>query len=229
MSHLNDLHDQAMMVADDAFLVQRRGETARAVALFQSALDLETQAAELVREDLTAEPTRSVLYRSAASLAMNGSNFEKAEQLIEIALAGNPPNEIEAELLNLRSQIGTQWQHASPHDDQTKNQSLSSLGEPGQTNPFWVQPPALVTSILLFLPEHNREPIVGDLVEEYQYIVKAFGERNAKGWYRIQAFASFVPYLEYDESTWLRRNGLWKFIWRNISLRIEESLKRYAY
>ena len=54
---------------------------------------------------LEAEPTRSVLHRSAASLAIDCDNFPAAEPLITIALSGNPPDEIADEPRDLFVQI----------------------------------------------------------------------------------------------------------------------------
>ncbi|NJM56992.1 MAG: hypothetical protein HC857_05565 [Synechococcales cyanobacterium RU_4_20] len=54
---------------------------------------------------LDAEPTRALVHRSAASLAVELGQFEIAERLLAIALAGNPPPEIAEELKDLFVQI----------------------------------------------------------------------------------------------------------------------------
>jgi hypothetical protein len=58
-------------------------------------------AANLVADQLDFEPTRSVLHRSAASLAVECFQLREAEQLIGRALAGNPPPDIVDELRDL--------------------------------------------------------------------------------------------------------------------------------
>jgi hypothetical protein len=58
-------------------------------------------AANLVAEQLDFEPTRSVLHRSAASLAVECLQLREAERLIGQALAGNPPPDIADELRDL--------------------------------------------------------------------------------------------------------------------------------
>jgi hypothetical protein len=58
--------------------------------------------------DLSAEPTRSVLHRSAAALAVECGEAREAERLIAVALAGNPPEEIAEELRDL-------WQELRPN------------------------------------------------------------------------------------------------------------------
>ncbi len=52
--------------------------------------------------------TRSVLYRSAASLAMQCGEFAQAEQLIDAGLQEEPPDESAEELRDLRDQVAAQ-------------------------------------------------------------------------------------------------------------------------
>jgi hypothetical protein len=54
-----------------------------------------------VADQFNLEPTRSVLHRSAAALALECSELREAERLIGRALAGNPPEEIANELRDL--------------------------------------------------------------------------------------------------------------------------------
>jgi hypothetical protein len=69
MSQITDLHHQAMQLADQASHLRRGGEEQEANARLRAALALERRAAELATPDLTLEPTRSVLHRSATTLA----------------------------------------------------------------------------------------------------------------------------------------------------------------
>jgi DNA-binding NarL/FixJ family response regulator len=98
---MGELHDQAMELADKAFIAKRHGDLAAAQELHRHAFKLEAQAADLVKDDLSAEPTRSVLYRSAAAMAIDAGELEEARSLIREALSGNPPAEIKIELLGL--------------------------------------------------------------------------------------------------------------------------------
>lgn len=120
MSRINELHDQAMDLADQAFLAKRRGNLEGSVDLAYRALELESTAAEMVRHDVAAEPTRSILYRSAASLAVECGETEIALRLIETGLSGDPPSEIADELRNLLQQV--QKNEAEDH--------VSSLAQP---------------------------------------------------------------------------------------------------
>lgn len=105
MSKLQEIHKKAMDLAEQADLARLRGNTAQVQEFLHQALALESKAAQMVADDLTAEPTRAVLHRSAASLAIECGEVQAAEKLIARALAGTPPQDIEAELKDLFLQI----------------------------------------------------------------------------------------------------------------------------
>jgi tetratricopeptide (TPR) repeat protein len=106
MNEVQRLHQKAMDLAEQAEVAKRRGESHDQVqALLRQAFEQETQAADHLVEALDIEPTRSVLHRSAASLAIDCGEFQIAERLITRALTGNPPAEIAAELKDLFVQI----------------------------------------------------------------------------------------------------------------------------
>lgn len=105
MTTVNDLHPQAMDLADEAFRHRRRGDDAQAKQFFLQALELEQQAASLLPPTEESEPSRSILYRSAASLAYNGGSYDEAERLIAYGLIGFPPAEIKEELKDLYENI----------------------------------------------------------------------------------------------------------------------------
>jgi hypothetical protein len=112
MTSVSDLHNQAMDFAEQALLADSQGDPRAAERLFRQALDSERRAALLVAPDVAAEPTRSVLLRSAASLALDCKEFREAERLISTALAGSPPEEVCDELRELLDQV-----HFSRHLD----------------------------------------------------------------------------------------------------------------
>lgn len=95
------LHEQAMDLAELAFINRMKGKPEEAKELFIEAYGLEREAAMQLEEQLDAEPTRSILFRSAASLAMNAGDFHHAEKMIAMGLAGDPPEEIAEELRQL--------------------------------------------------------------------------------------------------------------------------------
>ena len=105
MNQIHEIHQQAMDFAEMAEVAKLRGDLASASQLFRQAFEKERLAAELIASHLEAEPTRSVLHRSAASLAIDCNEIHAAERLIAIALSGNPPQEIAEELKDLFIQI----------------------------------------------------------------------------------------------------------------------------
>jgi hypothetical protein len=105
MSQIQSLHQQAMDAAEAAAVARLRGALDQAEQFTRHAFEQETQAAALIADTLDAEPTRSVLHRSAASLAIECGELRIAERLIATALSGNPPPEIAEELKDLFIQI----------------------------------------------------------------------------------------------------------------------------
>jgi hypothetical protein len=105
MSQIQVLHQQAMDLAEAAAVARLRGAAEQAAQFTRQAFEQETQAAALIASVLDAEPTRSVLHRSAASLAIECGELQVAERLIATALSGNPPLEIAEELKDLFIQI----------------------------------------------------------------------------------------------------------------------------
>ena len=90
-----------MELADKADLLKREGDTDGAFSLYKQALQEEREAALLAHKEAIGEPTESVLFRSAASLAYSIKEYREAERLICMGLAGNPPAEIADELRSL--------------------------------------------------------------------------------------------------------------------------------
>lgn len=105
MSQMQALHQEAMDLAEAAAVARLRGASEQAAQLTRQAFEREAQAAALVASTVDAEPTRSVLYRSAASLAIECGELQVAERLIATALTGNPPLEIAEELKDLFIEI----------------------------------------------------------------------------------------------------------------------------
>lgn len=105
MSTVKDLHRQAMQLADLGHAARREGKPEIAREHFAKAYRLERAAAEQLFTRLDAEPSRSILLRSAATLAVEANQFVDAEQMVCTALAGQPPVEIAEELRDLFEQI----------------------------------------------------------------------------------------------------------------------------
>lgn len=91
-------HDQAMDLAEAAMVLSRRGDVAGAKGKYREAFLLERAAADGVADLKELEPTRSVLHRSAATLALDCGDFPEAIRLANRGLQGNPPGEIAGEI-----------------------------------------------------------------------------------------------------------------------------------
>ncbi len=90
MNPIQDLHREAMQLAGEAEHFQRAGDQRSARQQWNRAFECERQAAQHSAADLSLEPTRSILHRSAASPALECGKYREAERLIATALAGDP-------------------------------------------------------------------------------------------------------------------------------------------
>jgi hypothetical protein len=99
-TELLNLHQQAMFFAQDALVATHHKEIEKAYALNQKAFDIERQVA-LSLVDSKNEPFRSIIMRSAASLAVDIGQYREAEIFISHGLLGTPPDDIHQELLQL--------------------------------------------------------------------------------------------------------------------------------
>jgi hypothetical protein len=122
MNELKVLHRDAMERVDLALSAKSLGEMERSLAYFREAYELESKAALALSNNLEAEPTRSILLRSAATIALDCNLTAEAEKLVCAALAGNPPIEIAEELRDLWEQVNFQrhldLRGISLHDDE---------------------------------------------------------------------------------------------------------------
>lgn len=101
MASVRELHNEAMRLANMATISLQLDPQAQVVTLFRQAFELERQAASLVPNEPSSEPTRSILYRSAASLALQCNELTIARQLVAQGLTGYPPPKIEHQLISL--------------------------------------------------------------------------------------------------------------------------------
>lgn len=105
VSRAEQLHLKAMALSDMAFSSKIAGQSGEFRRLLSQAFDHERSAADSVAEMFDLEPTRSVLHRSAATLAIELGEAGAAEKLIHRALSGNAPDSVAEELRNLLEQV----------------------------------------------------------------------------------------------------------------------------
>jgi hypothetical protein len=99
-----ELHRKAMELFESGLLARRQGDDSRRLILLTEALKLESSAADRVAKLHSLEPTRSILHRSSASLAMQIGDTQTAMRYVELGLQGAPPDEIKKELTKLYEQ-----------------------------------------------------------------------------------------------------------------------------
>jgi hypothetical protein len=115
MNYIRKLHEEAMDLAEMAFVARLGGDLEQADRLSRRAYEDEAKAARLMSDIGSPEPTRSVLYRSAASLALDCNEYREAERLIAAGLVGDPPEEIAEELRELFEKVNFQRLKWSAH------------------------------------------------------------------------------------------------------------------
>ncbi len=88
------LHNQAMQLAEKAYLARLRGKRAQAEIYASEALRLEALAARALPPTPESEPTRSILFRSAAWLALQANRYDQALRLAQEGLSSShlPPD-----------------------------------------------------------------------------------------------------------------------------------------
>ncbi len=125
---LNDLHIAAMKKASEAYIAKLNDDNTTSKRLYNEAFKFEKEAAYmLIDEDI--EPSRSVLFRSAASLAILTNNISEAKKLIFTGLQGNPPSEIREELEILKRNIDEENTINGVTNEQSKLRPIRQLDE----------------------------------------------------------------------------------------------------
>lgn len=100
-----ELHKRAMQLVDRAMVARAQGDRTGADELMREAYQVERQAAHTLMPHSDLEPSRAVLFRSAASLALECGEVRDAERLIATALSGDPAEEVVQELRDLLEQV----------------------------------------------------------------------------------------------------------------------------
>lgn len=105
MKKVKPLHHKAMDLAEKAFAFKKEGNTEQAIQYFKAAYTLESEAALLIPAKEKHEPSRSVLFRSAGTMALHAGLLREAEKMVSQGLLGFPPKEVANELRELFDQI----------------------------------------------------------------------------------------------------------------------------
>lgn len=121
MKDIRTIHIQAIELVKKANSHMENGNIEEYLSLVNKAYILEEEAAMELVSEMNAEPTRSIIFRSAANLAYLSGNYKEAEKLIHFALAGNPFDELKIELLDLFDKIKQELNHITIKEEITDN------------------------------------------------------------------------------------------------------------
>lgn len=131
MKDIRQLHRDAMALMKKASDALSQGDTQSHKEFSEKAYALERESAYELIDKLDSEPTRGVLFRSAAYLAYNIEYFEEAKGLIELGLSGNPFPEIKAELNELLEKVNTEIVKKNIQDQKNENAANETLDQSG--------------------------------------------------------------------------------------------------
>ncbi len=98
-------HNQAMDIAEKAFIQLNNGNEEIAKSLFHQAYLLEKEAAFSLMKNTSDALAKTILLKSAASLAHNCDNFFDSREHIKQALNCNPPENLEHELNEMLAEM----------------------------------------------------------------------------------------------------------------------------
>ncbi|GAP10191.1 hypothetical protein BECAL_01354 [Bellilinea caldifistulae] len=87
--------------ADKAYIARKKGQWEASIELARQALRYEIEAAEKLPPVAESEPTRSILYRGAASLAYQARDYELALRLIKKGYTTYTPEEIRVDFRDI--------------------------------------------------------------------------------------------------------------------------------
>lgn len=178
------LHRQAMEYADEADILLLERNRDQFLHYTRLALEKEAAAADLmVNEDV--EPTRSVLHRSAATLAWRCGMYGEARRLIDRGLAGDAPPEIEAELKDLLREVeAASDPRSSAYGDavlQTTDETTQKTGVLKIAKALDVSECVLITRNkerwTIEVPEHIMNEVLGEYFNKEVHVV---GKRMKK-------------------------------------------------
>ena len=105
IKQIEQLHNEAMSIADDADLLKHHGKMEEALELFQKAFTLEREAAIAAIASGVDDLSSGVLVKSAAFMAYDGGLIRESEQMVGLALSRNLPEEIAEEMRDLLENI----------------------------------------------------------------------------------------------------------------------------
>jgi hypothetical protein len=128
MNHFNEARNAASLYIQEAIVAEHvQGDKQASLRFTELAFEAEKQAAFFLLSKFDNEPMRSLVFRSAASLALQCKRYLEAKKMVHQGLAGNPPDDIAAQLIAVYEMV-------------EKEMRLAALAAPmnrKSTNYFW--------------------------------------------------------------------------------------------
>jgi hypothetical protein len=120
------IHEKAMALSHEADMAKIWNDEPKSQMLYRQSLDLEREVAYIYSERFDKEPIRSMMYSSAASLAMLCHLYQEADLLIQQGLSSSTPPNMVKELHELKVLV---QQHKMEYE---------RLLNKEQEQPFWI-------------------------------------------------------------------------------------------
>jgi hypothetical protein len=120
------IHDKAMGLSQEADMAKIWGDIPKSQVLYKQSFDLELEVIQIYSERFDEEPERSMLYVSAASLAMLCHLYADADLLIQQGQSSSTPPYMVAELEELKALI------------KQRKLQYESKSNTEQEQPFWI-------------------------------------------------------------------------------------------
>ena len=115
------IHEKAMALSQEATMARIWNDETKAQILYKESYGLEREAAYIYSERFDKEPIRSILYRSAASLAVECLMYQEAKLLIQQGLSNDTPPDVRNDFIELKEKIHQELLESS---DRVKQQRL---------------------------------------------------------------------------------------------------------
>lgn len=183
---LNSLHTQAMEMVDSAIGASRIGDSDLEREYFLKAFDLESKAALLLATDFRAEPSRSVLFRSAAMLAIDAGLHREAERMAALGLSGTPSDSVTSELRELLERIQFERHLSLEGIKLMPNQIQVAIWEGSGVGPGIIESSELISRVRRLeliaqrqiarksgLPFADRQPMPTEALRKFKTYVRA--------------------------------------------------------
>jgi DNA phosphorothioation-dependent restriction protein DptG len=126
LERATEIHKKSMTFAQEAHMARIFNDEPKALMLNRQSLELEREVVAIYADRHDEEPMRSMLYVSAASMAMLCHLYQEANSLIDQGLTVHTPSFVKLEFEELREQIA---QHKEKYE-QISNGDLEQ--------PFWI-------------------------------------------------------------------------------------------